>query len=155
MFKEVINDEIKFYKQFESKKTLYGFKGLFNFESNFFESKEQLKNFIENNDTTFGDVCKIEFLGNILGRSDVIRRTLLNGNTKLYTITDEKGYAIYNYGNSLYFNNYIWNFEFGSLKDFYQALKDNGIEFEDDIYQKIDEKNKCLVKKCNKNFFKI
>ena len=123
MFKEVINDEMNFYKQYNSKKTLYGFLGLFSSESCFFDTIEQLENFMKNNDTTFGLACKIDFLGNVLGQKEVIRRTLINGNTKLYVFINDNVYRIYNYENSNYLKKAIWNYEFGNLKSMYEPFK--------------------------------
>lgn len=131
---------------------LYGFSGAF--MSEFFDSEEQLAEWMKSNDTSFGSRCVIEYLGNVAGRSDVIRITDESGRTDLYTVVDEDGYGIYNNKRSICLGKYVWEFSHGSISEFYSAFRDRGISFEHDIYDEIDRKHQQILKysKDNKLF---
>lgn len=128
---------------------LYGFSGAF--KSAFFDTEEELTEYVENNDTSFGCICAIEYLGNVAGRSDVIRETSKNGITVLYTAVDEDGYGIYNSERSTYRGEFTWEYNHGDLREMYSAFRDRGIVFENDIYAKIDERNQHILKYCREN----
>ena len=153
MFDEMIKNihikEKNFYKQFVSKLTIYGYLDLFSKKSVFYDTEEELLQYIDNNDTTFGQICKIEYLGNILGKNSVIRRTLKNGNVKLFIIYDEDVYGMYDYRYSLYRKDFMWDFEFGNLKEIYNAFIDRDIVDEEDLYQKIENRNNFITNKIN------
>lgn len=128
---------------------LYGFSGAF--KSAFFDTEEELKEYIKNNDPSFGSTCIIEFLGNVAGRSDVIRTTTKDGRTTLYTAVDEDGYGIYNPERSTYMGKFTWEYNHGDLEEMYSAFRDSGIIFENDIYAKIDERNQHILKLCRES----
>lgn len=128
---------------------LYGFSGVF--KSTFFDTEEELMEYVKNNDTSWGSLCVIEFLGNVADRSDVIRKTSENGMTTLYTVVDEDGYAIYNSERSTYRGEFTWEYNHGNLRTMYSAFRDRGIVFENDIYAKIDEEKQHILKYCREN----
>lgn len=71
----------------EPQMRLYGFYGAFS--SSFFDREFELLDWVRNhNNTDFGDVCVIDFLGNVAGRSDVIRITFKDGKSNLYAHVD-------------------------------------------------------------------
>lgn len=138
----------------EPQMRLFGFSGAF--KSAFFDTEEELLEYVQKNDTSFGDVCIIEYLGNVAGCSDVIRKVKRNGKKVLYTAVDEDGYGIYNYERSVYRNEFIWEYSHGSISEMYSAFRDRGITFEDDIYAKITERKQQLLKLCREeNLFNM
>ena len=127
----------------EPKMRLYGFSGAFN--SAFFDTKEELVEWLKTNKPKYGSVCVLEYLGTVAGRSDVIRITCKGNKPMLYAACDEDGYGIYNEERSFYRGEFVWEYNHGDLSDEYAAFRDRGIVFENDIYQKIDERNKRLM----------
>ncbi len=127
----------------KSQMKLYGFSGAFN--SVFFDSEEELIEWIKTHSTDFGNICVMDYLGTVAGRRDVIRLTYKNGKSVLYTACDEDGYAIYNEKRSIYKGEFVWEYNYGSISDEYAAFRDRGIVFENDVYGKIAERNKELM----------
>ena len=80
---------------------------LFIVHGNFFDTKEELKSYCKKNKITLNDVLVIEYLGNIAGRSDVIRTINYEGRTMLYTAVDRDGYGMYNHERSFYCGKFI------------------------------------------------
>jgi len=111
---------------------LYGFSGAF--KSAFFDTEAELEEYLKTHDTSFGGTCVIEYLGNVAGRSDVIRKTSKNHKPMLLTVCDRERYGIYNEERSIYRGEFIWEYTDGNIKDMYSAFRDRGIVFEDDIY---------------------
>lgn len=116
---------------------LYGFRGLFN--SVFFDTEKELEEYVKNNDTSFGSTCTVEYLGNVAGRSDVVRITSKGQKSALYTAIDMDGYGIYNEERSFYEGQYVWEYEYGNLRNIYDAFRSKGIIFTNDVYKKIDD----------------
>jgi len=125
---------------------LFGFSGVFH--SEYFDTKEELQEYIKTHDTIFGNICTIEYLGSVAGSKDVIRKTCSDGKQFLLTVVDEDGYGIYNHERSVYTGNYKWEYNHGNLRPMYKAFRDRGIVFEDDIYAKIDESYEDIIKRC-------
>ena len=126
----------------EPKMRLYGFSGAF--KSVFFDTEAELIEYIKTSDTTFGNVCVIEYLGYVAGRNDVIRVTYKDAESKLYTSVNEDGYGIYNDERSIYKGEYVWEYSYGSIREMYSAFRNRGIVFQDDTYAKIDERKRKL-----------
>lgn len=127
----------------EPKMKLYGFGG---FMSVYFDTKEELNKWIRNHNTKIGNTYVIEYFDKLAGRSDVIRVTHKGDKfPNLFTACDEDGYGIYNYERSIYRGEYIWEYHNGSISDMFSAFRDRGIVFQNDIYKKIDEKNKMIL----------
>lgn len=125
------------------KMKLYGF--LWTFESSFFDTQEGLIEYIKTHNTQFGSICVIEYLGQVAGRSDVIRLTYKSGKSAFYTPCDEYGYGIYNYERNVYRGEFIWEYNHGNISEIYSAFRDRGIVFENDIYAKISERNRKIM----------
>lgn len=136
----------------EPQMKLFGFSGAFN--SVYFDTEEELIEYVKNNDTTFGNICVIEYLGEVANCKDVIREINKNGREVLYTAVDEDGYGIYNRERSIYRGEFVWEYNHGRIKEMYSAFRNRGITFENDVYAKIDERNNRLLKMCReKNLF--
>ena len=58
----------------------------------------------------------------------------------MYTAVDEDGYGIYNNTRSVYRGEFIWEYNYGSIRDLYKPFKERGIDFVNDVYGKIDER---------------
>lgn len=105
----------------------------------------------------FTSLNKIEYLGEVAGRHDVIRITYKNGRTNLYTAVDEDGYGIYNAERSTYKGEFVWEYNYGDLRNAYYAFRTKGITFENDVYAKIDNFYKTVLESLdetlNKNGF--
>ena len=133
---------------------LYGFSGAF--KSVYFDTEVELEEYVRTNDTSFGNICVIEYLGNVAGRSDVIRKTSRNRKPLLFTACDRDGYGIYNEERSIYCGKFIWEYNNGDIKDMYSAFRDRGIVFEDDIYGKLAEQDRKLLQMCReRNLFNM
>lgn len=138
----------------EPQMRLYGFSGAFN--SAYFDTEKELIEWVKNHDTDFGDVCVIDYLGKVAGRSDVIRKTYKSGKSNLYVACDEDGYGIYNFERSTYKGEFVWEYNHGSLRKIYSAFRDRGISFENDIYDEIDKRHqKILELYREKNLFNM
>ena len=127
----------------EPQMRLYGFSGAFN--SEYFDTEKELIEWIKNHNTNFGDICVIDYLGKVAGRSDVIRKTYKSGKSKLYTACDEDGYGIYNFERSTYCGEFVWEYNHGNIREMYSAFRNRGISFEDDIYDEIDKRNQKIL----------
>lgn len=133
---------------------LYGFSGAF--KSAYFDTEEELEEYVKTHDTSFGGKCVIEYLGNVAGRSDVIRTTSKNRKPMLLTVCDRDGYGIYNEERSIYRGEFVWEYNNGDIKDMYSAFRDRGIVFEDDIYGELAEQDRKLLQMCReKNLFNM
>ena len=138
----------------ESQMRLYGFSGAFN--SAYFDTEEELIGWVKTHNTEFGDICIIDYLGNVAGCSDVIRETYKSGKSKLYVACDEDGYGTYNFERSIYRGEFIWEYNHGSLREMYSAFRDRGISFKNDIYGEIDKRNQKILELCReKNLFNM
>lgn len=126
----------------EPQMRLYGFSGAF--KSAFFDTEEELIEYVKTHNTQFGSICIMEYLGNVAGRSDVIRLTYKSGKSVLYTSVNEDGYGIYNNERSIYRGEFVWEYNHGSISEMYSAFRDRGIVFEDDTYAKIAERNRRI-----------
>ncbi len=125
---------------------LFGFSGIF--KSAYFDTEEELLEYVRNNNVSLELVCVIEYLGTVAGCSDVIRLIDRNGNGVLYTAVDEDGYGIYNHERSVYRGEFVWEYYHGQIGAMYSAFRDRGISFTDDIYAQIDERNQKLLRMC-------
>lgn len=130
----------------EPQMRLYGFWGAF--KSAFFDTEQELIEYVKTHNTQFGSICIMEYLGNVAGRSDVIRLTYKSGKSVLYTSVNEDGYGIYNNERSIYRGEFVWEYNHGSIRKMYSAFRDRGIVFEDDTYAKIDEYYRKIMAMC-------
>jgi len=127
----------------EPQMRLYGFLGVF--KSVFFNTERQLIAYVKAHNTEFGSICVMDYLGKVAGCNDVIRLTYKNGKSVLYRAIDEDGYGKYNPERSIYRGEFVWEYNHGRISEMYSAFRDRGIVFEDDVYAKIDERNRKII----------
>lgn len=113
----------------------------------YFNNKEQLDDFMKSRNITIGFKTKVEYMGNILNCIDVIKQTYEDGTYRFVSVANEEGYLFYDFEQSKKENKPIWLYLPGSLRDIYDAFKQNGIKLEDDTYQKIDNNYHQKIKK--------
>ena len=133
----------------EPQMRLFGYSNAFN--SAYFDTEEEIIKWLKNHNIDLGNICVMDYLGTVAGRSDVIRLTYKNGKSILYTACDEDGYGIYNAERSTYRKEFVWEYNYGSISDEYAAFRDRGIVFENDIYVKIEERNKKILSMFKEN----
>lgn len=119
-------------------------------DENYFESIDELLMYCRINKISTKGLNIIDYYRNLAGHSDVIRKS--NSETSmLYTAVDEEGYGLYNNKRSIYRGEFIWEYNHGSIRDLYKPFKEKGIVFENDVYGKIDENHKHILKYCRDN----
>lgn len=119
-------------------------------ECNCFKTKEELMDYCQKKNIPFDDTYILDYLGNVAGRSDVIRKIDYNGQSHLYTAIDTDGYAIYNEARSTYRGEFVWEYEYGDIRSFYNSFRSRGIRFSHDVYGKIDEGYQKLLRMIKK-----
>ncbi len=87
----------------------------------------------------------VDYLGEVAGRHDVIKKTYPTGKYELLTAIDMDRYAIYSQYRSLAEDKSIWNYNYGNLREVHNEFRKRGIEFSKDLYKQIDEMNKRLI----------
>lgn len=112
---------------------------LYSIGNNYFESINELKNYCRKNHKTSKGLTVLDYYKNLAGSSDVIRKQN-NKTSIMYTAVDEDGYGIYNNTRSVYRGEFIWEYNYGSIRDLYKPFKERGIDFVNDVYGKIDER---------------
>ena len=139
------------YDKYESQMTLYGITT--GSGSIYFKSSEQLANYLKVKNKTMGMKTKVEYMGNILNCIDVIKQTYEDGTYRFVSVANEDGYLFYDFEQSKKEEQPVWLFLPGSLREIYDAFKQNGIKLEDDTYQRIDNSYHKKVKKPFKRQF--
>ena len=148
IFKKIVNGEpknvnpLKTYPK--SQMTLYGIYG------HYFETEKELQEYCKKSNFPFDKTYILEFLGNVAGKKDVIRESNRTGRFALYTVIDEDGYAVYNKDRSFYRGEFVWEYNYGDIREMYKAFRDKGIEFENDVYKKVDDLYQKIFKKTTK-----
>lgn len=137
----------------EPKMVLYMCEGILTNEC--FDSEEKLLEYIEkvkqfDNISNF-EVSVIQYLGDVAGKSDVIRNTIIgniregnfvkideeNRKSIMLYVYDTNGIGIYNERRSIYTGEFVWEYlEGGNLRKVYNAFKERGIELKNDVYGK-------------------
>lgn len=112
---------------------------LYSIGNNYFESINELKKYCRKNHKTSKGLTVLDYYKNLAGSSDVIRKQN-NKTSIMYTAVDEDGYGIYNNTRSVYRGEFIWEYNYGSIRDLYKPFKERGIDFVNDVYGKIDER---------------
>ena len=113
----------------ESKMRLYC--AVVNHKRTFFDTEDELVNFINSSVVRVDDVYIIDYLDEVYDRDRVFKVTYKNGHEMLYSKVDEygfDGYAIHDPHKSFSFSKNIWNFHYGNLDDIYKALIDRGFD---------------------------
>lgn len=119
----------------------------------FFNTEEELDKYLETNKRQTESKYKIEFLGSVAGRNDVIRLIHHHNKELLVTAVDEDGYGVYNPERSIEKGYAIWEYHHGDLRDFYKAFRDRKIPLKNDIYAEIDTRDQHILEYCRKNNF--
>lgn len=107
-----------------------------------FDSEEKLLQYIEGNQSKLeNSICVsisiLDFVGDFVGRQDVIRVVSSTGEFYFCTTVDDEHYAVYNKKRGQE-GQPIWELEFGSMKDIYTAFRNKGIIFQNDVFAKSD-----------------
>jgi len=136
----------------ESEMKLYTVHGVLSGE--YFDDISEFNSYINsNNNLNSCDVGTVEYLRECAGKCDVIKFTsFLNGMVSFYAMGDQYGYCMYNNERSIYRGECTWEYFHGTLCHAYRNFRDRGIVFEDDMYPRIERKNKQLYKKMKKIF---
>ena len=115
----------------ESLMKLYGYEGIL--KQTYFNSEKELKEHYP----ALEKYTTIEYLERFAGKTDVIRETNEKGIITFYCAVDEYGYAVYSERRSKYKGKIIWEYRNGSIESMYDAFRDRGVIFENDIYRDI------------------
>lgn len=119
-------------------------------DENYFESIDELLMYCRKNKISTKGLNIIDYYRNLAGHSDVIRKS--NSETSmLYTAVDEDGYGLYNNKRSIYRGEFIWEYNYGSIRELYKPFKEKKIIFDNDVYGKIDETHQHILKYCREN----
>lgn len=141
---EYYRDSVKaLFNQPISQMTIYCY--YYGMTPNFCDSEEEIAAFEASNKVSFVMPYVVEYIGNFAGKTDVIRKTIKNGQVTYYTLLDSEHYAIYSVEESKKVKKHVWNCEEGTLEDTYSAFRERGIIFENDIYQKAKEEEQQLI----------
>ena len=118
----------------------------------FFDTEAELIEHLKNNKfQSLGYAFIVEFMGNMAGRKDVIRRTDKDGESTLLIATTEDHIGYYNEHRSFSEGRFVWEGGPGDLKVIHSAFRELGIVFEDDIYAKEKENDRILREKLEKD----
>lgn len=118
-------------------------------DENYFESIDELLVYCRINKISTKGLNIIDYFRSLAGHSDVIRES--NSETSmLYTAVDEDGYGLYNNKRSIR-GEFIWEYNYGSIRELYKPFKERGVNFDNDVYGKIDERNQHILKYCREN----
>ena len=127
---------------------------VYGIDHSFFDTKEELERYCTVNDLSKDQMFTLDYIREVAGRKDVIKRTDKNGTSAFFTAVDEDGYGIFNATRSTYRGEFVWEFNYGTIEELYIPFRDRGVIFERDIYTEINERNKRLLKRCQeKNLF--
>ena len=142
----MINNDMNKFKVSDEKNVQYEMR-LYEINGNFFETLEELKKYCKNNNLCIDTAYLLDYIRTMAGRSDVIRKSNFDGKGLCYTVVDEDGYGIYNNERSIKCERFVWEFNYGDIREMYEPFRKKGVVFEDDIYFKIDEREQRILKK--------
>lgn len=110
-----------------------------------FDTMDELKKYCEDNNIETSKSSMLAYYRNFASRSDVIRSYKQDKIGTFYSVCDEDGYGIYNFDRIFYRGEFIWEYNYGYIEELYDIFRDKGIIFENDIYAKIDDKNRKIM----------
>ena len=119
-----------------------------------FDTKDELEEYCKNNNIKLSKSSILEYYRNFASRSDVIRNYKEDKVGIFYSACDEDGYGIYNFDRSIYRGEFIWEYNYGHIRELYDIFRDKGIIFENDIYAKIDERHRKIMEEFDKVWYK-
>ena len=118
---------------------------LYSIGNDYFESIDELLKYCRKNHKTSEGLTVLDYYKNLAGRSDVIR--VQNNKTSImYSAVDEDGYGLYNNKRSIYKGKFIWEYNYGSIRNLYKPFKEREIDFVIDVYGKIDEREQNILR---------
>lgn len=118
---------------------------LYSIGNDYFESIDELLEYCRKNHKTSEGLTILDYYKNLAGRSDVIR--VQNNKTSImYSAVDEDGYGLYNNKRSIYKGKFIWEYNYGSIRNLYKPFKERRIDFVIDVYGKIDEREQNILR---------
>lgn len=123
---------------------------LYSIGNDYFESIDELLEYCRKNHKTSEGLNVIDYYRNLAGRFDVIRKSS-NKTSILFTAVDRDGYGLYNNEISIYRGEFVWEYNYGSIRELYKPFKERGVNFENDVYGKIDEDDRQILKYCIEN----
>lgn len=123
---------------------------LYSIGNDYFESIDELLEYCRKNHKTSEGLTVLDYYKNLAGGSDVIRKQN-NKTSIMYTAVDEDGYGLYNNKRSIQKGKFIWEYNYGNIRNLYKPFKERGIDFVIDVYGKIDERNQRILKYCIEN----
>lgn len=123
---------------------------LWSIDGNYFESLDKALRYCITNKISAKKLNVIDYYRNLAGRFDVIRKSS-NKTSILYTAVDRDGYGLYNNEISIYRGEFVWEYNYGSIRELYKPFKERGVNFENDVYGKIDEDDRQILKYCIEN----
>ena len=115
---------------------------LYGINSTFFDNKEDLEKYIQDNNLSYDDMYTMIFLGKVHGFDDVIKK-IYKRKSILYT-PSLIGYYYFDE------NEQKWKGSYGSLRPEYEEFRNRGIVFKNDIYNLKDILNKNISMTSNK-----
>jgi len=124
---------------------------LYGIDGEYFETEEELNEYCKNNKCYVNTPFIVDYMGAMAGRRDVIREIDSDGNVTLYTAVDEDGYATYNHDRSVYRGEFIWEYNYGGLRNLYSIFRNRGIIFNNDVYANTDEYYKNIFESLGDN----
>lgn len=95
-------------------------------DDNCFKSIDELLMYCRWNKKSTERLNILDYYRNLAGRSDVIRKSNSHS-SMLYSAVDENGYGIYNNKRSVYRGEFIWEYNYGSIRELYRPFKEKGI----------------------------
>ena len=126
---------------------------LYVLNGNYFETEEELENYCVTEDNiSINDFYVLEYIRKVANRTDVIRKINSDNKSTFYTAVDRFGYGIYNFDRSFYRGQHTWEYHHGCINKMYTEFRNRGIVFEDDVYGKIEENDKPLIKKIKERY---
>lgn len=99
-----------------------------------FEDEEDLLYYYSKYAIKDSEVYVSEFLGDVLGNTDVIRRIFIDGSYQICSVRSLESYSLLDLEKFLSTGLLSWNIVFGSLRDDVLAFKKRGIQFKDEVY---------------------
>lgn len=93
----------------------------------YFNSLEELKEF-ESSQRNVGLSFKIEYLGDVANKENVIKQSYKNGAYRLISYIDNHNYEVYNEEKSKYKGVFVWDHYFGNISDIYYAFDEYAVD---------------------------
>ena len=117
---------------------------LYYIDSNYFESIDELLDYCISNNISTEGLKVLDYYREFAGRSDVIRKQDCN-TTMFYVAIDKDGYGTYNNERSINCGEFIWEYNYGTIREMYKSFRNKGIVFENDIYAEINKRNQKIL----------